>query len=653
MNVRIQQSRPTTTGAAQRLATICLQIGALGALTAMLAGGITGARFVAQQRFLEQGLRHLAADGFVDRIHAWSWLGFLSAVVFVIAVAGIRPVLRQLREQGGVVLYWSAVAALLLLPVYLGAGWYVNRYHLPAFRSTASFAGNLGISLLALLLWSRLTLAVIRRRKPSREAPSSGREDAVEGAAVEPGMGPRSRGRFPVPLRWAPVVLVVAALAGLQGLRWLSPPSFDGPRTNVLIIVVDALRPDRLSSFGYARETSPHIDALAADGWRYTQAVSPAAWTKPSIASLLTSLYPRQLGIGSAEWGRQDDQGRTRVNSLPAALPTLAELMANAGYRTGAFGRNRHLAAELGFAQGYDTYEWQLRADNTASKIHRHFLDWLDTEGTGFFAYLHHIDVHWPYAPPPPFRGLYAKGEPLVDYNDFDFWDAHRDSEGPLEVDPQVLQHMSDAYDECVRFVDEELGSLFAALKERGLYDGTLIILTADHGEAFLEHGQLSHGSSLYDVQLRVPLIIKFPCPGSLCSPRVIDDQVELLDLAPTVLGVVGADPSSWHLGHDLTSPEERQREVALAELGNALALRTRDYKYIHNVERDDELFDIRQDPEERENILEREPELAVGFRQHLDTLIHQLNSAYGSDPEEVVADEEMLETLRGLGYVQ
>jgi arylsulfatase A-like enzyme len=526
----------------------------------------------------------------------------------------------------------GATAAVPVITIYVGVGWYVNRYYLPSLFSVPSITANLVFTGIAALLWYGLTLLIERfRAKPHPLKFLQGR---------------------------APVLIVVTALIATQLTRLLVPPAIDRPKTNVLVVLVDALRPDRLGIYGYTRPTSPNLDALAHEGWVFTNAIASAPWTKPSVASLFTSLYPRQHGISKASWGHRDEQGITRVQLLSNRLITLAEVMANAGYRTGAFGFNNNVMPELGFAQGFETYEMQIGGRPRAREINRHFMEWLSDSQDGFFAYLHHLDVHWPYRTPAPFAGLYAGKQPDVDYNSTKFAEwietKYRKRHGPLKLETGTVQHMSDAYDEGIQFVDTELGHLFRELKARGLYDNTLIIVTADHGEEFLEHGYLLHSHSLYDELLRVPLIIKFPCPGPNCAPRTIAEQIELIDLMPTILSAVGSNVPRDVVGRDLTSVKAPKREFAFSEMGDRIALRTNQFKFIYNLESlTEELYDLQTDPNEQKNLAKEDRDLTATFVDRMFQWLAEIEAKAATEGKEVIADENMLEKLRSLGYIE
>jgi arylsulfatase A-like enzyme len=602
----------------------------LGALGGTLAGLVSVCWLVLDNLYLGQGLYYLASQSLTARINNWA-IGGALVMIFIWPI--VRLILRKWRYGVS-----GATAAVPVVTIYVGGGWYVNHYYLPSLFSVPSITANLVFTGIAALLWYGLTLLIERFRAK------------------------------PYPLKFlqgrAPVFIVVTALIATQLTRLLVPPAIDRPKTNVLVVLVDALRHDRLGIYGYTRPTSPNLDALAREGWVFTNAIAPAPWTKPSVASLFTSLYPRQHGISKANWGHRDEQGMTRVQSLSNRLITLAEVMANAGYRTGAFGRNHHLIPELGFAQGFETYEMMIRElrqgeiRHFAREINRHFMEWLSDSQDGFFAYLHHLDVHWPYHTPAPFAGLYAGKQPDVDYNSTKFveWIRTEDRKrhDSLKLETGTVQHMSDAYDEGIQFVDTELGHLFRELKARGLYDNTLIIITADHGEEFFEHGHLLHGTSLYDELLRVPLIIKFPCPGPNCAPRTIAEQVELVDLMPTILSAVGSNVPRDVVGRDLTSVKAPKREFAFSEMGDRIALRTNQFKFIYNLESfTEELYDLQTDPNEQKNLAKEDRDLTATFVDRMFQWLAEIDVKPTTEGKEVIADENMLEKLRSLGYIE
>jgi len=610
-----------------RLVTVIL----LGAATGTVAGGVRAVLTIGENDYLANGMSHLAARTLGALVAGWTLWGAALALLAVVATLVLWPAGRLLMggwQQG----LTATAAAVPVLALLLLGGRYVNRHHLPGFFEPASIAANFGLVGFGFLLW--LGLRTLGNRLAATGEPS----------------GLRWFGG------WVGLAVIVLGLALSQGARLVAKPAFDGPRINVLVLLVDALRPDRLGAYGYDRPTSPNIDGLSGQGTRFTQAVTTASYTKPSIATLFTSLYPIQHGIGTGAWGRSSGEGEVRGDVLHPALTTLAEVLANAGYHTTAIGHNKHLDAEFGFNQGFDSFQWNLRDERfiTAPQIHRRFLDWLESHPDGFFGYLHYIDVHWPYMPPEPFAGIYAGPPPEVDYNRPHF--IKETTEALLQgvpLDPDILAHMSDTYDEQIQYLDSKIGLLFDELKARGLYDRTLIVLTADHGEEFLEHGQIAHGKSLYDELLRVPLIVKLPCSGAECEPRVENQPAGLADVMPTILGRLGIPAGPDAQGRDLfLDPENEARTYS--ERGNRFAIRTLEYKYIYSFEEGtEELYDLQTDPGETNNLVAERTELSGQFRSELMVWIETAGRFRELDHRDSILDEETLKELRSLGYVQ
>ncbi len=304
--------------------------------------------------------------------------------------------------------------------------------------------------------------------------------------------------------------------------------------TNVLVILIDALRPDHLGVYGYERPTSPTIDRLAAEGVLFESAFSQASWTKPSVPSLFTGLYPieHRVFTGSDE----ERPGRITSDVLAEKHTTIAEVFQAQGYRTAAFLDNAQLRDFLGFAQGFETYEEDL---GRAEAITSRFVDWLrELDEEPFFAYVHYLDPHWPYDPPAPYDQLFPKPTGTsIDFGTLNWKHLERQIEdGRMIPNADDLAALQALYDGEIRYNDQAIGSLLDALREHDLLKSTLIVLTADHGEEFWEHGRLGHGRSLYDEVLHVPLILRLP--GGV--PARIADQVELVDVMPTLLDLSG-----------------------------------------------------------------------------------------------------------------
>ena len=373
-------------------------------------------------------------------------------------------------------------------------------------------------------------------------------------------------------------------------MRWLWPAvlgawvglasgcSSEPPRPNVVVLLVDALRADRLGCYGYERETSPRIDALASQSHLFTHAYAQSPWTKPSIPTLFTSLYPIQHKVyeGHAE-GSAD---LLQSDTLSDDLLTVAEVLGGAGFRTLAFVNNAHLPADHGFAQGFEVYE---QADFDAAEINRRFLEWID--GTGerpFFAYLHYLDVHWPFQPAPAFRDRFARSgqSALFDRED---WIGLRDriNDGSVPVSESDRARLSALHDAGILELDQRIGELLDALRARDLLGETLILLTSDHGEELLEHGRVGHGGRLFEEVLRIPLMIRLP--GAERGRRE-ETPARLLDVFPTLLGAVGITPPERLEGRDLlarSDPPARIIAEARHKRTYRVSVRRGRWKYI------------------------------------------------------------------------
>jgi arylsulfatase A-like enzyme len=440
----------------------------------------------------------------------------------------------------------------------------------------------------------------------------------------------------------------------------ISPGLEDAP--NVILIGADTLRADRLSCYGYSGSQTPRIDALAADGVRYDEMTAQASWTKPSFATIFTSLYP------------SSHTATGKSHRLPQAVITLAEVLAASGYHTGGFADNPSISATFGFDQGFADYVYlapdHLFAGNEAasqtalyqslrriwamgtsdqvypqrfyqeaSTVNRHALDWLEAnKGTRFFLFLHYMDPHDPYFEHP--------------YNGTGY--ARASNQNP---DPSLAPTFSQLYDGEVGYLDEHLGQLFDWLKAEKLYNDTLIILTGDHGEEFQEHGGWWHGQTLYQEQIAVPLIIKYP--GDAQAGSAVADLVRSLDIAPTILDVAGLPAPEAMMGRSLWSDTEPPA-YAFAEEdheGNVLhALRSATHKLIlANAGNPrglptEALFDLVTDPGEQQDLLSTQPEQAQTLRQTLRQIV-TLALEQAVEGEVGSVDASVQEKLRDLGY--
>jgi arylsulfatase A-like enzyme len=310
---------------------------------------------------------------------------------------------------------------------------------------------------------------------------------------------------------------------------------------HVIFIVVDTVRPDHVSAYGYERNTTPNFDGRIADqGVLFTAASTTSPWTCPANAAMLTGRFPTTLGSTWATIG----------NSIPAAEHTLAEQLQEAGYYTAGFTSGPYcVKGDLGFNQGFDLYDDSFTSHPSPSKARAEelndlFFDWLDTSWTlvisgtqPLFLFLYYFDPHTWYDPPPPYDALYDP-----DYDDpmtaALFGHGQTAKSGDLEITERDLTYLEALYDGEIAYWDYHLGQLLDRLETLNLLDNALILITSDHGEMFGEHDEWSHAGSLYEEVTRVPLVMRYS--GVITAGATIDAPVYNMDLMPTILDYVG-----------------------------------------------------------------------------------------------------------------
>ncbi|HJQ35783.1 MAG TPA: sulfatase [Thermoanaerobaculia bacterium] len=334
------------------------------------------------------------------------------------------------------------------------------------------------------------------------------------------------------------------------------PPAGPAPsqrRPNVLIYLVDTLRADHLGVYGYARPTSPHIDAFARDSVVFTNAIAQSSWTKTSVASVLTGLVPFHHGTVD------------RDDALPPSIPTLPMMLAGAGYARYAAVANGNVSPAFGLHRGFESYRYLASGEYEAGAIGGVVVDawqqWLAARrgAQPWFAYLHTIDPHDPYSAPEPFASHFGRSRiPITSVGEIAaFLLAHRDASTE-----QLGADIINKYDAEIVYTDAMFGRAIEDLKRRGLYDDTLIIFTSDHGEEFFDHGGWGHGHSLYRELLHVPLIVKFP--GNQHAGTVVETNVQHVDIVPTVLQAAGvAIPKNLDGMPLMAVPDAPERRIA------------------------------------------------------------------------------------------
>ena len=411
--------------------------------------------------------------------------------------------------------------------------------------------------------------------------------------------------------------------------------------TNVLLISIDTLRADRLGCYGYARPTSPTLDALARGGTLFEHTVAQSPWTVPSHATLFTGLFPHGHGVVSES------------DRLAEELPTLATLLRGRGFLTAAVVQTSWLSAAQGFTQGFDSFVEIPDYADGGTLVARAAETWLRAyAGRPLFLFLHFYDVHSEYRPKPEYRERFTK--PYDGFVDGSTMQLQELRNGFLALGARDLEQLSDLYDAEIRQLDDALGRLLPLLDELGVRDETLVVVTADHGEEFLEHGNVLHGRTLYREVLAVPLI--WNGPGVPRGARVAA-IASLADVVPTVLGRLGAAVPAGLDGIDLLAapgPSAERRVVAAADHYNAEpdSLRMiQDLRYKLIVERITgavHLYDLERDPAERTDVAAQSPERVATLRQQLERHLARARQA----PARAPLSPEQAERLRALGYL-
>lgn len=429
------------------------------------------------------------------------------------------------------------------------------------------------------------------------------------------------------------------------------------PHPNIIIITVDALRYDHLSCYGYRRKTSFHIDNLAAEGVRFTEAVSAAGWTCEAVPSILTGTYPPFHQIRG--WSQKRN---------PLAK-TLAQRLRQLGYYCSFFSNNISLDP---VDTKTDFQQVLINANMKDHEIASRIVDSLPTKETKtpFFIYAHLMATHAPYLPPAPYNTMYLHDKfrkkpnhvPISNRTGSD--DEYKGTgcipslsaeHGITDTEYYVSQ-----YDGAISYVDEQVGLLIANLKNLHLYDNTLIIFTADHGEMLGEHNvYFTHSDDYeggYDENIRVPLILRLP--GSHVRDRVLGELVSSIDIAPTIMSILGLKADSYMQGKDLTAliknPTGFNREFVLSFYEDAqwVVLRSKKWKLVRNLQFHSwQLFDLEADPQEKMNLAESRRDIFDSLKLKLDGILSKF--AFVDSP--VKGDDltqEQKERMKSLGYL-
>jgi arylsulfatase A-like enzyme len=424
---------------------------------------------------------------------------------------------------------------------------------------------------------------------------------------------------------------LLAALGAAVGIAAALWTLFPRERPNIILISIDSLRPDHLGCYGYGRSTSPTIDRLAREGALFETAVSSTSWTLPAHAALFTSLPDRVHGC-------MDD-----LKWLDGTRTTLAEALKAAGYRTAGFFSGPYLHPCFGFSQGFESYHdctsYSRRSvdliksdklfNNQIGQISMDIMNlsheditnpivladvksWLEKRPGGpFFLFIHLWDVHYDYVAPPPYDTMFDPGY-KGPVNGRDVLKLYRK---PADWTDADVEHLKALYDAEIRFADDTIGQILSELERHGLKEKSILAVTSDHGEAFYEHGLQGHRWTLYEEELRIPLILRYP--RSIPAGPRLKYPASIIDIAPTILDLAGLPPLSHAMGLSLvpllsgsaTPPPE---EAAVSELSvpanriHSFSIRSHNWKDIFDLnKRQCFVFDLKKDPLESSPLAE------------------------------------------------
>jgi choline-sulfatase len=453
--------------------------------------------------------------------------------------------------------------------------------------------------------------------------------------------------------------LLGLALAAVGGLLMLSPARAASPAPNVILILVDALRADKLGPYGYtARPTTPNLTRFASRGVVFENTISQAAWTVPSVASLFTGVDPQAHRVL-----RYNQSNRVEMDALSMGHQTIAEQFKGSGYSTAAIMKSIVVDSGRGFSQGFDTFTVvnpkQNQADGDSGReLTDASLAWIDQQkstGKPFFAYLHYMDSHSPYKAPEPYYSKYrapgyagpVSGAHMQIENDY--------KKPGVVPAPADIQQALALYDAEIEYWDAQFGRLMQALVANGIDANTIVVVTADHGEAFWEHGTNVFHEHLYQENIHIPFIIK----GPGVKPGRYSHWTQSIDIAPTLADLAGVPKGAHWQGRSQapvlkgTGPavvlpvysEYSERRTIIDPSGMKLLLGDPSGPM---------LFDLKKDPGEKTNLAASQPDVVNRLKGLLEVRTAEGKALAATFPAEEKNEmsPEQVQQLCALGYL-
>jgi len=454
---------------------------------------------------------------------------------------------------------------------------------------------------------------------------------------------------------------------------WYNPIIFRTRKDarNVILISLDTLRADHLGCYGYGRATSPDMDKLAEESVLFKNTFATAPWTLPSHVSLLTGLDDINHQVYSG------------ANKMDPGIPTLADYLRRAGFLTAAFTGGGFVNGMYGLSKGFDSFRvvGKIALGTPAAALARTALPWIkENRDKGFFLFLHTYQIHQPYQAPAPYNTMFLDPDAQFDHVDLAQLRLNHENRYMPESNA-IRRNLIGLYDAEIRFTDEVLiGALVAELKKLGLYDRTMIVVTADHGEEFYEHKGWTHTHAVYDETIKVPLLVKFL--GSRDRGVRVERYARLTDIMPTILEEMGIDPARVDIDgrslRELTTdgagrlPERMFRwELAENIVHNRIPARRAVSRDSYKIIRNDpftpnqlaffafppsprerlEIYDLAADPGEITNLAVSRPDLVRSLLKYMDEKLEPTRKTAVTRNSGV--NEDVREELKALGYIR
>ncbi len=453
---------------------------------------------------------------------------------------------------------------------------------------------------------------------------------------------------------------------------WFNPVLFTPqpePR-NVILISLDTLRADHLGAYGYKRPTSPNMDKLASESVLFRNAYATSPWTLPSHVSLLSGLDCPTHGV------------RSSANRMDPGDITLADRLRQAGFETAAFTGGGFVSGLFGMNKGFEVFRARAKLSDAAQagQLSRTVRPWIrENAGRSFFLFLHTYQVHNPYSCPQPYDTMFLDPDATLRQLDMSPLGYNHENRYKPPESEAYLRNVIALYDEEIRYTDEVLiAPLIAELKSLGIYDRTMIVITADHGEEFFEKGGWLHTHALYEPLLKVPLIIKYP--GSRDAGARVDRRARITDIMPTILEEMGVDLPRDEIDGRSLVPLIRGREKGTERMVRAdLAANVAKHRipqkqgitdgFLKIIVNDPyspvdlaffkfpppdtgrlEVYDLASDPKEMTNLASKRPDLARRLLKYLEDNFRPRKRAMGQDAE---IGKDIQEELKALGYIR